>query len=102
MARRSVVPHAGCNAHLAGDQDGIDAPRHRFVRPRYGADRTAVVLDVDRRAVAALVVCLGLVGFWIFESSSDFLWPTAWPAAWPAAWRPGSLAGQNGPEGSTW
>jgi hypothetical protein len=60
--------------------------------------RTAVLLDVDRRTIAALALCLGLVGFWVVESSSDLLWPTAWPAAW----RPGSMAGQPGPEGSIW
>lgn len=49
---------------------------------------------MDRRAIAALVLCLGLVGFWVVEGSSGFLWP--------AAWKPGSLAGQLGPEGSTW
>ena len=49
---------------------------------------------MDRRAVAVLLLSMGLVGFLVIGSSSGLVRP--------AAWRPGSLAGHLGPDGSTW
>ena len=71
----------------------IDTPRYRCAAALRRVPN-GVVLGVDRRAIAVLVLGLGLIGFLVVGSSSGLVRP--------AAWRPGSLAGQPGPEGSTW